>query len=191
MNPGSFTFNDTVYFAGGQRCDEPVNCTKGIDSATVEYYDANTKTWHYAAEKLPVAMSSLTCVSLDTAVICAHAPNYYVWQGPGTEWTTSAQSIYRIEFGFTAVAGRWGVFAGGEAQPRGKSSKEAGKRVDIYDSHTGKWSTAAASSSKKKLACAGADDLAVCGGGFDAAGHGGYMSTVDIFNMTSGECSCS
>jgi hypothetical protein len=187
MNPGAFTFKDTVYFAGGDHCNEPVNCSKGVSTDTVEFYNPSTKTWKYTDEKLPTPLSMMSCVSLDTAVVCAKPPNYYVWKGPGSQWTTVKQSIFRIEHGFAAVAGRWAVFAGGEAQPD-DHSKAAGERVDIYDSKTDKWTVPATglSSPKKKLACGGADDLAVCGGGFASSGHDGYMDTVDVFNLTSG-----
>lgn len=188
MNPGAFTFKDTVYFAGGQVCAD-ADCTKGKDINSIEYYDEATKKWTLSSSSLPDARAGLQCVSLTTAVVCAGPPHYYVWHGPGTEWETVKQSIYRIEMGFTAVNGRWAVFAGGEAQPKDTHSKAAGTRVDVYDSVSKTWSTGLSlSGAKKKLACGSGgdgDDLVVCAGGFDASGHKGYEDTVDVFNLTS------
>jgi hypothetical protein len=187
MNAGGFTFGGAAYFAGGQHCVDLPNCTQTADSDTVERFDAAAGTWSYAAEKLPAPAAYLSCVSLDAAVVCAAPPSYFVWRGPGSPWSAVKQSIHRIEFGFAPVGGRWAVFAGGEAQPD-DHSKAAGERVDVYDAATGAWDsgTFALSSAKKKLACGGAGGVALCGGGFDASGHGGYMDTVDVFNLTAG-----
>jgi hypothetical protein len=222
MNPGAFTWNDTVYFAGGNVCKDAA-CTKGKDIASVEYYDEYAKMFKVSPESLPAARSGLQCVSLDTAVVCGSPPDYFVWHGPGeftaphavttqihtftnlcilsishtrgchvynvpigTKWESTKQSIYRIEQGFTAVAGRWAVFAGGEAQPD-DHSKSAGERVDVFDATSNKWSTMGLTAARKKLACGAADDIVVCAGGFDSSGHGGYCSctldtvgTVDV-----------
>jgi len=187
MNPGGFTFNDTVYFAGGEVCAD-VDCTKFTDISSVESYNPVTETWTLSSESLPSARAGLQCVSLKTAVVCAGPPNYYVWHGPGTAWETVKQSIYRIEMGFTAVDGRWAVFAGGEAQPD-SHSKAAGTRIDVFDSLSNKWSTGLSlSNARKKLACGSGgdgDDSVVCAGGFDASGKKGYRNTVDVFNLTS------
>lgn len=165
-----------------------INCTKGTDINSMEYYDPTTKEWTLSSSSLPVAHAGLQCVSLTTAVVCAGPPNYYVWHGPGTQWETVKQSVYRIEMGYAAVSGRWAVFAGGEAQPD-DHSKVAGTRMDVYDSVSKKWSTGLSlSSAKKKLACGSGgtgDDTVVCAGGFAASGHAGYMDTVDVFNLTS------
>ena len=59
------------------------------------------------------------------AVVCTGPPLYYIWKGPGSPWTTVKQSVWRIEQGFTAVAGRWALFAGGEAQPQTPRAKLA------------------------------------------------------------------
>ena len=83
MNPGGFTFNGTVYFAGGSVCAD-VNCTKQTDVNSMEYFDAHTQKWTLGASVFPVALSGMQCVSLDSAVVCSSGPTYYVWHGPGT-----------------------------------------------------------------------------------------------------------
>lgn len=42
MNPGAFSLNDTVYFAGGQKCAD-ATCTKGVDIATIEFYNTEVR----------------------------------------------------------------------------------------------------------------------------------------------------
>lgn len=180
MNPGGFTFNGTVYFAGGSVCVD-VNCTKQQDIASIEHFDTQTQEWTKDESVLPAAVAGLQCVSLDTAVVCASPPSYFVWQGPGTPWVTSHQKQQRIEMGFTAVAGRWAVFAGGEY----KGGSKCSNAVDVYDIKTNSWSSKLAlGEPRKKLACGnGGDDLVVCGGGFDS-GHKGYSDAIDVFNLT-------
>lgn len=180
LNPGGFTFNDTVWYAGGSVCVD-VNCTKQKDIASMEYFNAETQKWTLDASVFPIAVAGMQCVSLETAVVCSSGPNYYVWHGPGTPWVTSKQTQDRIEMGFTAVAGRWAVFAGGEE--KGKTT--CSNSMDIFDSQTNTWSSKLSlSEPRKKLACGcGGDDLVACGGGFDT-GHKGYSNTLDVFNLT-------
>lgn len=159
-----------------------VNCTKTEDVASMEYFDTQTQKWTLDTSEFPVPVGGMQCVSLKTAVVCSSGSDYYVWRGPGTAWVNSKQSQSRIEMGFTAVAGRWAVFAGGEE--KGKTT--CSETMDIFDSHTNMWSSKLSLGvPRKKLACGnGGDDLVACGGGFDT-GHKGYSDALDVFNLTS------
>ena len=94
MNPGAFTWNNTVYFVGGSVCAD-AGCTKGKAIASMEYYDQATKQFVAAPESLPIPYNGLQCVSLDAAIVCTGPPDYFVWRGPGTQWEVTKQSIYR------------------------------------------------------------------------------------------------
>ncbi len=179
-----------IVFAGGSTYYTGVGNYTEQPSAAVDIYDNSTDTWSTAT--LSVARNFLTATASSTKLFFAGGYNGTTYSNvvdiydvsAGT-WTTATLSAAR-GFLAAAAAGNDVLFAGGVTGGTGGGSYVPSSVVDIYNTSTGAWTTAALSQARGSLAATAAGNLLFFGGG-NLQNSNGASSTVDIYNTTTGQ----
>jgi hypothetical protein len=163
-------------------------------SNVVDIYNSTSNSWSTAAlsrARFALAATSVGNLAIfaggnedDSQTIDYNDSNAVdIYNSTNNTWSTAALSQAREGLAATSV-GNLAFFAGGDfpisGEPRGVSNV-----VDIYNSTTNTWSTAAMSQARTDLAATTAGNEAFFAGGISQTGNG-YSSVVDIYNADTG-----
>jgi hypothetical protein len=108
-----------------------------------------------------------------------------IYDTAANAWTTDALS-QRRRYVSAASVGSLALFGGGYAYDPDTDTAFYTTAVDLYDSVSRTWTTAALSQPRANLAAVTAGDFALFGGGFWYDEGYVYSNVVDVFNATDG-----
>ena len=177
-NARSWLFLPTGHYAGDL-------CSAGgnvffVGNATLDIYDTSTGSW--ATETLPGYKKGPVCASANGLVFVptvdgnGASEQMNIYDSVSHSWSAASLIANRGSFQAAVSCGSQVLFGGGLDSTTGLTSSS----VDIYDTSTQIWTTAALSQARSRLAATSAGSLVFFGGGVSAGTT--QSSVVDIYD---------